>query len=438
METESGFFSLVDAAAAASGDAETFHDFREIYASKTGFARLLLAKKQGRLFVVKSLKAAFVNDSVARTALRKEYETAFRVDSPYVARTFDFIDLAGFGRSIVMEYCAGESLADRIDKGMSLTDDDVEHIVLGLLHGLEDIHSRGIVHRDIKPGNIVYSSATRSLKIIDFGLAHSGEHYVLDAAAGTRGYESPAVHRPDYKASTDDDYYSAGMTLSAISPLCTSESRRKLAKIIRELTCKRRLSLDKARSLLARRRPYGRIIAAVAVVAVVAVAVLLLRGGKEEVKVIEPTVEQPKTEKSKNEEPKTETEEPKLKNPVVEQPAPEDYPPVNGVTFDEARLSKNFKSSDFDYYVVLRTDTYLTGCVLTELSSSATPEEIAEARQAFESWDTVWATVSSEVVNKFNAPDMGRAEGLAMQRYIFWTRENYRPLTVELAQRAGY
>ena len=72
--------------------------------------------------------------------------------------------------------------------------------------------------------------------------------------------------------------------------------------------------------------------------------------------------------------------------------------------------------------------------MLQQFSSNATPERTAAAIKAFNSLDSVWKSVSAEVNSHFDAPDLHRAKGLVTQRHLYWTRENYIPLTVELAR----
>ena len=112
MEDESGFINSDRDDVPGSDLSDNLHDFRQLYASSKGFARVSTAKKGGRLYAVKTLRQELSADRMARVALRKEYDAAYPVDSPYVARTFDFISLPGLGDAIVMEYCPGNTLAD--------------------------------------------------------------------------------------------------------------------------------------------------------------------------------------------------------------------------------------------------------------------------------------------------------------------------------------
>lgn len=98
MDSESGFFDKIDFGSTNLGQTDSFHDFRLIYESTRGFTRLFVAKKSGRLFVIKSLKSEYVDNSVAQMVLRKEYDTAFAIDSPYVARLYDYTDIEDFGK----------------------------------------------------------------------------------------------------------------------------------------------------------------------------------------------------------------------------------------------------------------------------------------------------------------------------------------------------
>lgn len=224
MDEESGFFSPPPAAtqSAATG----LHDFTLLHESERGFCRVFAAKQDGRLFVVKALRTAIASETVALTALRKEYDAGFAVDSPRVARTLYMADIPALGQAIVMEYCPGASLEALIDKGYALEWPAVDTIVGSLLAAVDDIHAAGIIHRDIKPSNIIFSPSTSSLKVIDFGCADADSFYALRNPAGTERYTRPAADSsgPDIR----NDFYAVGITLSQLAFIAPPSRRRAL------------------------------------------------------------------------------------------------------------------------------------------------------------------------------------------------------------------
>ena len=91
---------------------------------------------------------------------------------------------------IVMEYVEGETLADLLKRRGTLTEAELKHILLPLLAGLIDVHEAGILHRDIKPGNILLRAADGSPVLVDFGAARQ--------AVGARSRSVTAVLTPGY------------------------------------------------------------------------------------------------------------------------------------------------------------------------------------------------------------------------------------------------
>ena len=91
---------------------------------------------------------------------------------------------------IVMEYAEGETLADLLKRRGTLTEDELKTILLPLLAGLEDVHQAGILHRDIKPGNIMLRALDGSPVLVDFGAARQ--------AVGARSRSMTAIVTPGY------------------------------------------------------------------------------------------------------------------------------------------------------------------------------------------------------------------------------------------------
>ena len=154
-------------------------------------------------------------DSAAAARFRLEAQTAARLSHPYVVAVFDFG--AWDDRFyLVMELVEGRSLAQELTESGTLGADRVATIAAQAAAGLAAAHREGIVHRDIKPGNLL-SDARGTVKIGDFGIAR----FVDDPASaltragqivGTSLYLAPerALGRP---ASASSDVYSLGCVL---------------------------------------------------------------------------------------------------------------------------------------------------------------------------------------------------------------------------------
>ncbi len=116
---------------------------------------------------------------------------------------------------LVMEYIDGETLQQRLDGSGPLDARDVLRIGLQIASGLAAAHSKGLIHRDIKPGNILLENGTERVRITDFGLARSADDASMTQSgviAGTPLYMSPEqaqAHEIDFRS----DLFSLGSVL---------------------------------------------------------------------------------------------------------------------------------------------------------------------------------------------------------------------------------
>jgi tRNA A-37 threonylcarbamoyl transferase component Bud32 len=166
-----------------------------------------------RSVAVKILRADRIEDPQVRRRFAHEGRAAARLSHPNVVSVYDVGEESG-AAFLVMELIAGETLADRIGRGR-LDPLEVRRIGLDLLAGLGAVHAAGILHRDIKPGNVLL--AGDGAKLADFGIAKSNVRNDVDATAtslviGTPGYLPPerAAGGPATPAS---DVWSVGVLL---------------------------------------------------------------------------------------------------------------------------------------------------------------------------------------------------------------------------------
>jgi eukaryotic-like serine/threonine-protein kinase len=166
----------------------------------------------GRPVAVKVLADNLADDPELRARFVREARLAARLSHPNVVRVYDAGEEDGLP-FIVMECVDGESLAETVRREGRLDPDRVVELGLQACAGLEHAHRAGLVHRDVKPANLLVSRGT--LKIADFGIAHAVEGTRLTAAGtvlGTAAYLSPeqALGEPVTAAS---DLYSLGACL---------------------------------------------------------------------------------------------------------------------------------------------------------------------------------------------------------------------------------
>ncbi len=141
---------------------------------------------------------------------RREAQAAGRLTHPNIVAVFDYGEDAGLA-FIVMEYAPGTELKKILDKGDRLPPAEAVRIMQGVLAGLNYSHERGVVHRDIKPGNVILSP-DGTVKIADFGIARIESSNMTQAGTimGTPAYMSPE----QFMGQTVDqrtDIYSAGV-----------------------------------------------------------------------------------------------------------------------------------------------------------------------------------------------------------------------------------
>ncbi len=182
-------------------------------ASTTGAAALYTATRYGRRFILKGLRGQYRNDPVHTLALAKEFEIGMTLDHPNIRRTIGVDNLPELGQVILLEFIDGTTLENRLIES-TLSPAEARSIACQLADALSYIHSKQILHRDLKPVNILITHQGSTAKIIDFSLADSATHVVLKKPAGSRSYMAPEMQRPDAApATTAADIYSLGVII---------------------------------------------------------------------------------------------------------------------------------------------------------------------------------------------------------------------------------
>jgi serine/threonine protein kinase len=145
-----------------------------------------------REVVVKVLHAHLARDSEMTERFRREAEAAARLVHPFICPVLDYGEMDDTVY-IVMPYLGGGSLADRVQRERSVPAAPAAAAAAQVAAGLDHAHQRGVVHRDVKPDNILFDEDGNAL-ITDFGIATARFHGRLTAsgrAMGTPHYMSP-------------------------------------------------------------------------------------------------------------------------------------------------------------------------------------------------------------------------------------------------------
>ncbi|MER6254771.1 bifunctional serine/threonine-protein kinase/ABC transporter substrate-binding protein [Streptomyces sp. NPDC001584] len=167
----------------------------------------------GALAAVKVIRAEYAEEADFRARFRREAEIAAEVDSPWAVRVTG-ADPDAAEPWLATSFVAGPSLAEAVAAHGPLPLRAVRILGKALAQALAVMHEQGLVHRDVKPGNVLLGMDRP--RLIDFGIARGGEHTVLtsaDAVLGTPGFLPPeqAEGRP---AEPAGDVFSLGCLLA--------------------------------------------------------------------------------------------------------------------------------------------------------------------------------------------------------------------------------
>jgi tetratricopeptide (TPR) repeat protein/predicted Ser/Thr protein kinase len=192
-----------------------------------GMGEVYLAEdpRLGRQVAIKRPSEAWLRTPEGRERLRREARAAARLSHPNIAAVYDVLDIDDRPH-IVMEYVEGRTLGEIIAQGPMAPQRAIE-VGIQLMDALADAHLHGVIHRDLKPRNVIVTPANR-VKVLDFGLAQmeepveatpgsgsgSGGGAITETGRvmGTPGYMAPEQlmgHRADERT----DLYSAGIVL---------------------------------------------------------------------------------------------------------------------------------------------------------------------------------------------------------------------------------
>jgi eukaryotic-like serine/threonine-protein kinase len=166
-----------------------------------------------RPVAVKVLAENLAGDEAFRRRFLREARLAARLSHPNVVSVYDAGDEAG-GPYIVMEYVEGQTLGEVLGARGRLSAEEAVGLGLQACRGLEHAHAAGVVHRDVKPQNLLLRT-DRMLKIADFGIARAAETTALTEVGtiiGTPAYLSPEQALGE-EVTSAADVYSLGAVL---------------------------------------------------------------------------------------------------------------------------------------------------------------------------------------------------------------------------------
>jgi beta-lactam-binding protein with PASTA domain/tRNA A-37 threonylcarbamoyl transferase component Bud32 len=178
----------------------------------------------GRRVAIKMLRSDLARDPIFQARFRREAQSAAALNHPSIVAVYDTgedVVTTEAGATahvpyIVMEYVEGHTVRELVKDGHALPIDEAVEIVAGVLGALDYSHHAGIVHRDIKPGNVMLTP-TGAVKVMDFGIARAmadsgATMTATHSVIGTAQYLSPEQARGEV-VDTRSDLYSTGCLL---------------------------------------------------------------------------------------------------------------------------------------------------------------------------------------------------------------------------------
>lgn len=164
-----------------------------------------------RLVAIKVLKSEYAEDEEFVKKFMMECQSAAKLNHPNIVGIYDFHEIELDGKPvyfIVMEYIDGITLKELIEKKGFIPEEEAVDIALQILEALKGAHSHGVIHRDIKPHNIMISK-NGIVKVTDFGIARATSNHTMTTtmdAIGSVHYFSPEQARGAFTDQRTDIY----------------------------------------------------------------------------------------------------------------------------------------------------------------------------------------------------------------------------------------
>ena len=185
-------------------------------------ARVFLARETDlrRLVAIKVLRAELARDEVAPLRFAREAQSAGRIAHPNVTAVYQVGRLSDETPYLIMEHVDGGSIAERVEAVGPFQPDDAKGVVHDVASALAAAHRRGIVHRDVRPSNVLWKAETGQALLTDFGLAavepsadHTTRHLTRsgEVVMGDVTFTSPEQLTGDDVSGASDIYALGGL-----------------------------------------------------------------------------------------------------------------------------------------------------------------------------------------------------------------------------------
>ena len=195
--------------------ANQFSNIELIHNSKNGYSELYKAKRYGKWYALKRLTDKEKDNPRYQSLLEKEFDIAIQLSHQNIVQTISFENIPQLGRCIVQEFIDGVTWNEFFSKN-NISKKETFRILGELCDAITYIHNKQIVHRDIKPNNILITRDGHHVKLIDFGLADKDDFDILKEPAGTTAFASPEQQKRN-KIDNRSDIYALGKIIQDVS-----------------------------------------------------------------------------------------------------------------------------------------------------------------------------------------------------------------------------
>lgn len=172
-------------------------------------------REDGLIVAIKIIASSAARNAILLQRFKREFNVARQIDHPNVVKAIEFCETPP-NPFLVMEFVDGESLGTRIEREGKIPEDEAKRIMVQVCQGLHRAHKQGIIHRDIKPDNILLTRDGVA-KITDLGLVKDAEEEMnltrTGRGLGTPHFMAPEQFRNAKNADVRCDVYSLGATL---------------------------------------------------------------------------------------------------------------------------------------------------------------------------------------------------------------------------------
>ena len=250
-------------------DGQPKYDAIEQMDSRGATCETFRVKLYGKLHFLKRLKPEYVGDVRYQEALRKEFETGYRLEHPNLVR---YLSLDHDG--ILMEYVDGETLSQRLATNPDYFRNrkHTDKFVRQLLDALGYLHSHQVLHLDLKPDNILLTQIDDDVKLIDFGCCYTDSF--PDTTGRTDAFAAPEqLSTGNGKLSTRTDIYAIGKVLGLLPS--SYKYNKVIARCTAECPKDRYQSVGEILHDIDVKRPFLRYIATVVAIVAALIACLV-------------------------------------------------------------------------------------------------------------------------------------------------------------------